>query len=75
MDQAIITDADMLAKVDAFCESHGMAPTTFGRLAAGDGSLVPNLRAGRSLTLKLANKVVDFMAEYRLEAAKPSEAA
>ena len=68
MSDALFTDADMLAKVDAFCARHAMAPTTFGRLAAGDGSLVPNLRAGRSLTLKTANRVADFMTSYRVAA-------
>lgn len=41
-----------------------MGVTTFGRSAIGDPNLVTNLRSGRSLTLKTANAIVSFMADY-----------
>lgn len=58
-------DADVLASIERFCVEHQMAPSTFGRSAIGDGSLVENLKGGRTLTLKVANRIVRFMAEYR----------
>jgi hypothetical protein len=40
-----------------------MAPTRFGRETMADGSLVQHLRAGRSLSLANANKVMNFIAD------------
>ena len=43
----------LLAAIEEFCEREGMAPTTFGRKALGDGRfghlrwLKPHLGAGR----------------------------
>lgn len=64
MENTLPTDADLLAKIEKFCTDKKLPPTTFGRLAIGDGNLVANLRSNRSLTLKSANRVVDFMATY-----------
>lgn len=61
----IPTDAELVARVDEFLTRTGMAPTRFGREVMGDGALVQHLRAGRSLSLSNANKVVAFMAAYR----------
>ncbi|MET3826534.1 hypothetical protein ABIC16_002227 [Sphingomonas sp. PvP055] len=61
----LASDADVLAKIEAFCEANGLKPTTFGRLALGDGNLVSNLKAERSLTLKTAARVLDFIATYQ----------
>jgi len=65
MEAPLISDAAVLARIEAFCERHAIRPTTFGRAALSDGNLIANLRAGRSLTLKNAERVVRFMAEYR----------
>lgn len=61
----LASDADVLAQIDRFCTAHNLKPTTFGRMAIGDGNLVANLKADRSLTLKTARRVMAFMAEYR----------
>lgn len=66
MEATITTDAELLANIEAFCRAHDLAPTTFGRMATGDGSLIPNLRSGRSPTLKLAGRIVEFMVSYPL---------
>ncbi|MCB4860764.1 hypothetical protein K7W03_14305 [Sphingobium sp. PNB] len=65
MEQKLPTDADMLAKIEAFCAKHSIPPTTFGRLAVGDGNLIPGLRKDRSMTLRTGQRVIDFMATYR----------
>lgn len=67
----IITDAQLLARIEEFIAKHEMPPSRFGREAMADGALVFQLREGkRSLSLKNAEKLVVFMEEYR-----PPEAA
>lgn len=65
MEQLLPTDADMLAKIEAFCAANDLPPTTFGRLAVGDGNLVPGLRRDRSMTLRTGQRVIEFMSTYR----------
>lgn len=60
----IITDAELLAEVEGFIARTEMPHTRFGREAMSDGSLVQHLRAGRSLSLRNAEKLVRFMASY-----------
>lgn len=60
----IITDAELLTQVEAFLARTGMKHTRFGRETMADGALVQHLRAGRSLSLANANKVVSFMEQY-----------
>ena len=67
MEHTLASDADILRKVDEFGAEHSMAPSTFGRLALGDGSLVSNIKSGRSLTLESAQRLVAFMAECHSE--------
>jgi hypothetical protein len=64
METTLASDADVLNAIERFCAEHEVSPTTFGRLSIGDGSLVTNLRANRSLTLKTANRILNFMASY-----------
>src|SRR3546814_12685038 len=64
MSKSIMTDAELLAWIDAFVTQHSLPPTTFGRLTLGDANLISYLRAGRSLSLKRAKRICDFMTEY-----------
>ena len=41
--------SDLLREIDAFVRQSGMAPTTFGRLAANDGKLVATGKHARML--------------------------
>ena len=66
------SDTELLARVDAFLERHGMAPTRLGREATGEPQLIDSIRNGRSPSLKVWNKVADFMARYDAEASAPS---
>lgn len=67
------TDAEMLAKIEAFCAENSISPTTFGRRAVGDGNLINGLRNDRSMTLRTGQRIIEFMATYR--PAKPASAA
>lgn len=69
MDIGLASDADILKQIEAFCTRNHMGVTTFGRNVIGDPNLVGNLRNGRSLTLKTANAIVAFMAEYPTQSA------
>jgi len=65
-----LTDDALLRQVDAFLKRTKLAPTRFGLEAMGDGALIKQLREGRSLTLKNANRVLDFMATYQPDSAR-----
>jgi len=65
----------LLAAIEAFCEREGMAPTTFGRKALGDGRLVGRLRSGRQVRAATVAKVRAFLASHRAgERQKPDAA-
>jgi hypothetical protein len=53
--------SDLLREIDAFVRRAGMAPTTFGRLAANDGKLVARLRSGKGITTRTVEKVQAYM--------------
>jgi len=53
--------SDLLREIDAFVRRAGMAPTTFGRLAANDGKLVARLRNGKGITTRTVEKVQAYM--------------
>jgi len=71
----LASDADILNRIERFCDRHSMSLSTFGRKSIGDASLVANLRADRSLTLKTANKIVAFMADHAPAAVEQQVAA
>jgi hypothetical protein len=62
----MLTDAQLLVRIDAFLAQTEMKPSRFGLDAMGDGALVSQLRAGRSLSLRNAERVVRFMEAYGL---------
>ena len=65
MRKNLTSDAELLTQIERFCATHGIRPTTFGRQAIGDGNLISSMRQGkRSLTLKTAARVIEFMAGY-----------
>ncbi len=53
--------SELLREIDAFVRRAGMAPTTFGRLAANDGKLVARLRSGKGITTRTVEKVRAYM--------------
>lgn len=59
---------DLMSEVESFLSRTAMAPSIFGRDAIGDPNLVRNLKAGRELRFRTAQRVRDFMAS-QVEAA------
>lgn len=55
----------LLREINQFLKKTGMGPTYFGVRAAGNSELVPRLKAGRTVTLRTAERVRKFMAEQR----------
>ena len=52
------------SRISAFLESTGISPTRFGRMAVGDPHLVRRIEGGRSLTLRRADRILAFVADY-----------
>lgn len=57
------------ADVEAFLTRTGMAPSQFGRAAVNDTHFVFHLRAGRSPSLRMVDRVRAFMASHAGEEA------
>lgn len=56
---------DLLDSVTAFRERHGIAATAFGKLAIGDGSLVPEMTGkGRKPHAGTRARIAEFMRTY-----------
>ncbi len=51
--------------VERFLRQSGLSPTKFGRIAAGDPRLVHDMRNGREIGERMANRLRGFMADYR----------
>jgi hypothetical protein len=66
---SIITETQLLQRIDVFLERHSMAPTTFGRQATGEPQLISSIRNGRSPSLKVVNRLIEFMDGLDEEAA------
>src|SRR5207237_3212706 len=64
----IITETELLDRITAFRERHGMAPTTFGRNATGNANLVRELEEGKSPSLRTAQRIAAYMADVDAEA-------
>lgn len=59
----IISDAALLEYIEDFLQRHGMSATRFGEEAASDRHLVRSLRAGGSVTLRRAERILAYMQE------------
>ena len=58
-----------LSEIEHFCRVRGLRETAFGRMAVKDGSFVSRIRAGRSPSLSMVERVREFMARYDRECA------
>src|SRR3954468_728414 len=72
---ARMTSADLLSRVIAYCRDTRMAETTFGRRSVNDGKLVSRLRNGRTVSMRTADRVEAFIADYPVGGAPAPKAA
>lgn len=56
---------DFIRDIEAFCRTHQLRESRFGRAAVNDTTFVPQLRAGREPRRATVGKVRQFMATYR----------
>lgn len=56
-----------IEKIDAFLAETGMSPSLFGRLAVGDPNFVGDLHAGRMPSLRLVERVDEFIEAARVQ--------
>jgi hypothetical protein len=62
---------DLIQRITAFRERHGIAPTVFGKLAIGDSSLVPEMiEKGRKPQAMTRVKIAEFMTAYEAKQAE-----
>lgn len=67
----MITETELLSRIEAFCKEHGMPETSFGMRVLGDFNLVEDLRtSSRSPRLKTVNKILTFIDTYKPEKRK-----
>ncbi len=52
------------ARIAAFLDRTGMPPTTFGMRAVGDPNLMRQIAEGRSLSLRMADRILAFIDGY-----------
>jgi len=66
-----ITEADLLKRIDEFCALHNLTDTAFSVLVLNDFSFLDDVRnKARSPKLKTANKILNFMENYKPEKRK-----
>lgn len=59
------SETKLLAAIKRFLAETGMSQTTFGQESIGERGLVVRLEAGRSVTLKTADRIRAFMREWK----------
>ena len=52
---------DLAAMIEGHMQRAGLAPTQFGKLAAGDPNLVGDIKNGRELRRKTVSRIMEFM--------------
>ena len=58
-------------RLNAFLGSTGLRPTTLGMQALGDPSLLRQIERGRSPSLRTADRILAFMADYEQDTGGP----
>ena len=59
------------SRVRVFLGRTGVSPTTFGMKALGDPNLMHQIDGGRSLSLRTADRVLAFVADYDVDTGGP----
>ncbi|WP_447724581.1 hypothetical protein [Sphingomonas koreensis] len=66
---------DLLIEIEAFCRTHQVKESRFGRDAVNDTTFIPQLREGREPRRATIARVRQFMATYRPERVDAAAAA
>lgn len=57
----------LLTRIERHLRHHRMTPTRFGREAAGDPNLITQMRDGRELRRKTAERIIRYLDERSCE--------
>jgi len=69
---AVLTEpSSLLSAISAFCREHGLAESTFGRLAVNDGKFVSRLRDGGRVRMQTLARVQDFLSKPPRTSSRP----
>jgi hypothetical protein len=71
-----MTPEHIILQIEAFAKGHGIAPATVTSRAVGNSRLYNRMKNGGSCNVRIANKLIEFMAAHPVpdaEAATPSE--
>jgi hypothetical protein len=60
----MINDTQFLESILTFIKKHKIAKSTFGLNVVNDGKFVGRLEQGGSVTLRMANKIFNYMEKY-----------
>jgi len=60
---------DLVAKIDAFLAASGMSATYFGKKAAGNSEVLARLKAGKTITVVVEQRLLRFIEENQARAA------
>lgn len=63
--------AEFLADIDTFLARSGMSATAFGKVAVGDPNFVNDVRTGRAPSLRLVERVYEFIRSH--DEGRPNE--
>ncbi|WP_242181555.1 hypothetical protein [Sphingomonas sp. CARO-RG-8B-R24-01] len=61
---------ELIGDIEAFCRTHQLKPSRFGRDAVNDTTFVPQLKTGREPRRATIARVRTFMATYQPAAAE-----
>jgi hypothetical protein len=67
--------SELLPKIEAFLEASKMSPTAFGKEAMGDPCFVGDLRNGREVRRRIAERALQYIADRQAENGDQADAA
>ncbi|WP_118138592.1 hypothetical protein [Oceanicella sp. SM1341] len=68
-----MSNADIIVEIEEFARFAGIAPATVTSRAVGNSRLHRNLKAGRTCTLAVAERVRAYMTAHRSQRPEASE--
>lgn len=67
-------EQQLLAEIESYCAAHGIAPSTLCQKAVKNSNLPDRLRAGKGVTVRIAQQVRAFIQADQPEASSPRAA-
>lgn len=55
-----MTENEILTKIEVYSKAEGIAPATATRRAVGNSRLYTQLKSGKTITVRVANQLLDY---------------